>query len=190
VVARAALLLALFLCSAGGAAAQTIAISRAGDAVKIRVPGWWLLDDNALARLKDGATVRVELTATALALPSKSAIVAARQVFSLSYDLWEERFAAAIAGARGAAASHLTEAAAAAWCVDQMAIPAAAIERHGGTQFAIRLEYRILDGDAAPNSDDAESFTLQRLIDVLSRRRKAEPPTRALDGGPFRLPPR
>ena len=83
-VARAALLLALVACAAGPAAAQTIAVSRAGDAVRIRVPGWSFVDGDALARLKDGSTVRIELTATALALPSKGAITAARQIFSLS----------------------------------------------------------------------------------------------------------
>ena len=53
--------------------------------------------------------------------------------------------------------------------------------------FWIRLEYRILDGDGA--SDPADSgYTLQALIDALSRRRKTESSPHALEAGPFRLP--
>ncbi len=39
--------------------------------------------------------------------------------------------------------------------------------------FWIRLEYRILDGDAAQDPSDS-GYTLQALIDAFSRRRKTE----------------
>ena len=55
--------------------------------------------------------------------------------------------------------------------------------------FWIRLEYKMLDGDGS--SDPADSgYTLQALIEALSRRRKTESAPSALEAGPFRLPMR
>jgi hypothetical protein len=178
-------LLALLVAGPGRAAAQTLSVTRAADSVKLRAPGWTFLTAEALTRLKEGRTVRVELAAVVLPAPGKSALTTVHRIFAVSYDIWEERFAVTIAPARTASVSHLTEAAAAAWCLEQVAVPVASL---GGSvdRFWIRVECRILDGDDGSGTDD-EGLTLQRLIDVLSRRRKAESTARPLEGGPFRL---
>jgi hypothetical protein len=181
-----ALLAALALAPAA-ARAQAVTVATAGGMVKIRAQGWSFLTAEPLARLKEGRTVRVELALLVLASPGRSPAGVARQIFSVSYDLWEERFAVARAGTGGVAISHLTAAAAEAWCVEQLAVPIASLRGLDDRRFWIRLEYRILDG-AAPDADEDAGLTLQRLIDVLSRRSKSESSARALDGGPFRLP--
>ena len=107
----------------------------------------------------------------------------------VSYDLWEERFAVAISGARAVSVSHLTAAAAEAWCVEQMSVPIAALGALHDGRFWVRIECRFLDGDGSTDPDES-GLTLQRIIDTLSRRKKHESPARSLDGGPFRLPPR
>jgi hypothetical protein len=185
-----ALALVALLAWTAAASAQPLTIAAAGDVVKVRAPGWPFLTAEPLARLKEGRTVRVELTVLALAAPGKSPVATIRQIFSVSYDLWEERFAVTAAGAHAVAASHLTEAAAEAWCIEQLAVPIASLAGVDDRRFWIRLECRILDGDAASGADEDAGLTLQRLIDLLSRRRPAEPPARALDGGPFRVPAR
>jgi hypothetical protein len=93
-------------------------------------------------------------------------------------------------GGRSQSVSHLAASAAEAWCVEQLIIPLSALSALGrDAPFWVRLEYRILDGDGA--SDPADSgYSLQALIDALSRRRKAEPSPNALEAGPFRLPAR
>ena len=162
-----------------------------GDALKIHAPGLAFLNGEPLSRLKDGRSVRVELAVMVLAGPGKSPLTENRQVFALSYDLWEERFAVTAAGTPPHSISHLTTAAAEAWCVDQLAVPVNALGRLGHDQpFWIRLEYRILDGDAATEPDNETGFTLQGLIDTLSRRRKTEAATHTVEAGPFRLPQR
>jgi hypothetical protein len=90
----------------------------------------------------------------------------------------------------GGEASHLVLAAAEAWCVDQLTIPIDALGGLGrDLPFWIRLEYRFLDSETT--ADSAESgYTLQALIDALSRRRKTDSSTHALEAGPFRLPSR
>ena len=108
----------------------------------------------------------------------------------MSYDLWEERFAVTTVEARPQSVSHLALTAAEAWCVDQLTIPLAALGVLGRDQpFWIRLEYRIVEGDGAADELDS-GYTLQALIDVLSRRRKTEASPHALEAGPFRTPAR
>ncbi len=186
----AAVLCALLAWPAVRAAAQALTIENVGDAIRLHAPGFSFLDGDLLARLKDGRTVRVELTAMALPGPGKSPAAAARRIFALSYDLWEERFAVTAVGAHTPSVSHLAAAAAEGWCVEQLAIPIAALGGLGrDAPFWIRLEYRVVDGDTS--ADPAESgYTLQALIDILSKRRKTESSPHALEAGPFRTPAR
>lgn len=140
-------------------------------------------------RLKDGRSVRVELAAMVLSGPGKSPTATTRRIFALSYDLWEERFAVTAVEARSQSVSHLMQAAAEAWCVAQLGIPIRALGALGRTQpFWIRLEYRVLDGDAATDPDES-GYTLQALIDALSRRRKSESSAEGIEAGPFTLRP-
>ena len=186
----AAVLVTLLVLAAAPSSAQTLTVDTAGDIVRIRTQGFSFLKGDPLARLKDGRSVRVELSAMVLPAPGKSVVAATRRIFALSYDLWEERFAVTTVDKRSQSVSHLALAAAEAWCVDQVAIPVSALGSFGrDLPFWVRLEYRVLDGD--PPADSTESgYTLQALIDALSRRRKTDSSTHALEAGPFRLPAR
>ncbi|MGH9661801.1 MAG: hypothetical protein ACRD96_24855 [Bryobacteraceae bacterium] len=167
-------------------------VDTVGEALRIRAPGFSFLKGDPLARLKDGRSVRVELAALVLPGPGKPPAAAARRVFALSYDLWEERFAVTALDARSSqSVSHLALAAAESWCVEQLVIPLSALGALGrDLPFWIRLEYRILDGDGAPDGSES-GYTLQGLIDLLSRRRKTESSSpNAVEAGPFRTPAR
>jgi hypothetical protein len=200
---RAAVTVLVLLGALGGPAAwvsaQTLSIDAVGDAVKIRASGFSFLKGTPVARLKDGRSVRVEIAAMVLPGPGKEPAATTRRIFALSYDLWEERFAVTAVGARSQSVSHLALAAAEAWCLEQLAIPLNALgalgRPPGDVPFWVRVEYRILDADA-PSTPPDSGYTLQALIDLLSRRRtsastspeQAESATRALEGGPFKTP--
>lgn len=159
----------------------------AGGAVHVHAPGFHFVDGDALARLKDGQSVRVELQLAILTGPGAAASAERRQTFVLSYDLWEERFAVTLAAAPSRAMSHLTAAAAEAWCVQQLQVPITALGGLGRDRpFWIRLVSRVLDGSAAAAPDE-DGLTLQRLIDLLSRRRNAGDALHAVEAGPFRI---
>ena len=182
--------LAVLAGSATRASAQPITIDVAGDVLKIRAPGLGFVTGEPLARLKDGRSVRVELAAMVLPAPGKSVVATTRRIFALSYDLWEERFAVTTVEKRSQSVSHLALAAAEAWCVDQVAIPVNTLGGLGrDLPFWVRLEYRVLDSDPPADSKDS-GYSLQGLIDALSRRRKTDSSTHALEAGPFRLPAR
>jgi hypothetical protein len=175
--------------------AQTMTVDTVSDTLKIRIGGFSFLKGDPLARLKDGRSVRVELAAMVLPGPGKSAATTVRRIFALSYDLWEERFAVTTIGGRTQSASHLALAAAEAWCIEQLPVPMNALGSLGrDVPFWVRLEYHILDSDAAPDSSDSR-YTLQGLIDLLSRKKKTSATTSgqpgeseyAIEGGPFRI---
>ena len=177
----AVVLLASLAWPATPAYAQKVTVDPIGDTLRIRAPGFSFLKGDPLVRLKDGRSVRVELVAMVLAGPGQPASVTVRRIFALSYDLWEERFAVTSVDARSQSVSHLMQAAAEAWCIEQLAVPSGAVRDR---PFWIRLEYRIVEADAGEDAADV-GYTLQALIDLLSRRRKSEPAPPALEAGPF-----
>jgi hypothetical protein len=186
----AVVLLALLPWPTVPVSAQALTVEAVGDALKIRAPGFSFLRGGPLARLKDGRAVRVELAALVLAAPGRSPAATTRRTYSLSYDLWEERFAVTAVDARPQSVSHLALAAAEAWCVEQLAVPLRTLGTLGrDVPFWIRLEYRMLDGDGSADPADS-GYTLQALIEALSRRRKTESAPPPLEAGPFRLPVR
>jgi hypothetical protein len=178
--------------------AQTLTVDAVGETLRIRAPGFSFLKGDPLTRLRDGRSVRVELAALVLPGPGRPPAAAARRVFALSYDLWEERFAVTVLDARSQSVSHLALAAAEAWCVEQLTIPLSALGALGrDLPFWIRLEYDMLDGDGTSETTDS-GYTLQGLIDLLSRRRKTpstgsgqgDSPPHTIEAGPFRTPAR
>ena len=155
-----------------------------------RAPAFTFIKGEPLARLKDGRTIRVDLVLGILAKAGAAAVAQAQQTFLLSYDLWEERFAVTRPGTPVRTVTYLTANDAEAWCLDQVTVPISAMGAlSNDVPFWIKLEYHILDSDAAPADNGAGGDTLQGLIDAFSRRRKAQEWTHSIEAGPFRLRP-
>jgi hypothetical protein len=165
---------------------QAMTVTTTGGEVRVQAPGFRFITGEALARLKDGLTMRVEIEIRALAGPGAAAAAAQnRQTFVLSYDLWEERFAAAVSGTGSRSVSHLTAAAAEAWCIQQLSVPVSGLGALGNQPFWIRLESRVLNGK--DDSREDEGLTLRGIIDTLSRRQASEKTSHSAEAGPFRV---
>ena len=165
---------------------QSLTVTAASGLVQVRAPGLRIIEGEPLARLKDGQSVRVDFEISVLSKPGGVATLQRRQTLVVSYDLWEERFAVASPDAPSRSVSHLTSAAAEAWCVEQLAFPVTALGPLGRNRpFWIRLEYRVRNDVSAER--DEGGLTLQGLIDVLSRRRKTGDVSHAIEAGPFRV---
>lgn len=168
--------------------AQSITVHRAGEMLALRAPTFTFIKGEPLVRLKDGRAVRADLELSVLPGPGGVATAQARQVFVLSYDLWEERFAVTQAGAPPRSIANRTAGEAEAWCLEQLTVPIASLGSLGTDRpFWIRLASRVLDGGTAASGEDEEGFTLRALIDALSRRRKDNVWTHTVEAGPFRL---
>lgn len=167
---------------------QSMTASTRDGNVRVQAPGFRFLSGPPLTRLKDGLTVRVELEMRVLASAGATTTAAThRQTCVLSYDLWEERFAAAVAGSGSRSVSHLTAAAAEAWCIEQLAVPVSGLGPLRTQPFWIRLDAQIINGESAGR--DSEGLTLRGIIDTLSRRQAGEKTSHSTEGGPFQVRP-
>ena len=173
-----------------GTVAQAVTVSRTDNALNVQAPGFSFIKGEPLARLKDGRSIRVDLEMAVLPRVGASGVARSRQTFVLSYDLWEERFAVTLVGTSAKTASYLSSSAAETWCFEQLSVPMSALAALArDSQFWIRLEYRILDSDPVAAAEDGTGYTLQSLIEMLSRRRKTNEWTHAIEAGPFKVKP-
>ena len=167
---------------------QSMTVTSTGGEVRVQAPGFRFITGEPLARLKDGLTVRVELELRVLGGPGAAAGAAqSRHTFVLSYDLWEERFAAAVSGSGSRSVSHVTAAAAEAWCIQQLAVPVSGLGSLRNQPFWIRLESRLVNGENDGRA--GEGLTLRGIIDTLSRRQASEKASHSEEAGPFRVRP-
>jgi hypothetical protein len=173
-----------------GTVAQAVTVSRTDSVLNVQAPGFSFIKGEPLTRLKDGRSIRVDLEMAVLPRPAASGVARSRQTFVLSYDLWEERFAVTLVGTSAKTAAYLSSSAAETWCFEQLSVPMAALGSLArDSQFWIRLEYRILDSDPQASAEDGTGYTLQSLIEMLSRRRKINEWTHAIEAGPFKVKP-
>ena len=185
--AYVALVIAAILCwPAARLSSQSMTVATANGALRVQAPGFHFIDGEALARLKDGQSVHVNVEIAVFAKPGGPASAHHRHMCVLSYDLWEERFAVALASVPSRSISHQTLTAAETWCIQQIEMPLSALGPLArNLPFWIRLESRVVTDPGA--AQDGDSFTLRSLIDALSRRRKTGEPSYAVEAGPFRV---
>lgn len=181
------LLTLVFLALPLALAAQSLTVSAAGDALRVRARNFTFLEGPMLTRLKEGRSVRVDFELTVLSQPEGPIVKQAVQGFTLSFDLWEERFAVSRAGSPPRSISHLRANDAENWCLENLTMSVSSLGIGRDTPFWLRLVYRVQD--LAPVTEDAsERYTLRALIDRLSRRREEADLAKSVSGGPFRLP--
>ena len=167
------------------AAAQSTTARIDGQQLHLMAPRIHFLTGEALQRLRDGATVNYELQLTAR--PDRAGKLLGRAVehFSVSYDLWEEKFAVTKLGGLPKAVSHLSAAAAEGWCIDNTLMPIGVLPADGS--FWLRLDYRAQEPSSTADQTDNSSFSLSSLVDIFSRRVRREQVHGTEEVGPLRL---
>ena len=167
-------------------AAQTLTVRTVSNELHLRSSGLGFIAGPVLDRLQDGRSVRIDIELIVLEKPRGSIVARALQSFNLSFDLWEQRYAVTRIGPMPRSISHLTARAAEDWCLDNVTLPVTSLGRASREPFWVRVDYRVPDQTAAADAGDS-TFTLQTLIDVLSRRRESQDKAKSVEGGPFRI---
>ncbi|HEY3383115.1 MAG TPA: hypothetical protein VGK32_15195 [Vicinamibacterales bacterium] len=167
----AAVALAVF--SHLSAQSALLKVERDGDRLRLSAPQFHVLTGTPLQRLRDGRSVTYVFSAS-LQVERGGARGASltRQVI-FSYDLWEERFSVAQVDDPKVARSHLTAAAAEAWCLELLALPVRAAP--ADKTFVVKLECSLRE-EGAQAADAPSAATFTGLIDLLSRKTRAAPP--------------
>ena len=168
--------------------AQTLTVNAVADVLHVQTRGFGFIEGSVLTRLREGRSVRVDFELTVLAKPEGPIVKQAAQGFTVSYDLWEERFAVSRAGSPARSISHLRARDAETWCLQNLTMPVSSLGLGRGTPFWIRLAYRVQDVALSADASSGDRFTLRGLIDRLSRRREESDLAKSVDAGPFQLP--
>ncbi len=187
---RSAALVTILLVAAAAAdpSTQSVTIKTAAGALQVQAPGFGFIEGPVSDRLREGRSLRVDVDLAVLDQPKGAVVAQTRQSYSLSFDLWEERFAVTRVGTPARSISHRTAKNAEAWCLEHLSIPLTALGRLGRDMpFWIRLEYRVQESAATTDATADEGLTLAALIERLSRRRDQGPPGRSVEAGPFRF---
>jgi hypothetical protein len=168
-------------------AAQTLTVRTASGELHVRASVLGFIAGPVLERLQDGRSVRVDFEVTILDKPQGATVARSQQSFNVSFDLWEQRFAVTRIGSMPRSISHLSARSAEEWCLDNVTVPLASLGRTArDAAFWVRVDYRIQD-HASTATPEESTFTLQTLIDVLSRRREDQDRRKSIEAGPFRL---
>jgi hypothetical protein len=171
-----------------GVLAQSVSVTPAGGVLRVRAPGLRFIEGEAQRRLKDGRSLRFDLAIEVLAAPRGGAFATGRERCTVSYDLWDERFAASRAGTPRLSVTHLDPRQAEAWCVEQVAVPLEPLTARGREDpFWVRVGYRAEDPGSAPDAEGG-GLTIWSLIDMLGRRPRSQALQGTVEAGPFRLP--
>ena len=182
---RAAASLLFLISLAAVLTAQSLTARVDGDQLRIAASRLRFLTGEALNRMHDGATVKYQFQVAVRAERNGRVIARADERFSISYDLWEEKFAVTKLGSAPRSVSHLSAAAAEAWCIDNISVPVAAVAAN--PSFWIRLDYRADNSNESADPPDNSGFTLSGLVDIFSRRTRSEPVRGTEETGPLRL---
>ncbi len=184
-ISRRRWLLASVAIPLSGLAAERLNVTWDGDDLHVAAPQLHFLTGKPLDRLKDGSAV---VFLTQLTLTTDNFATSLRRIperFVFSYDLWEEKFSITKLGEGQRTISHLTASAAEAWCLDNVAISSTGLPQD--RPFWLRFELRAAEPkDEAAVIGDA-GLNLTRLIEIFSRRPRAQQPQWTMDSGPLRL---
>lgn len=166
--------------------AQDLVFKPAGDQIHVAAPKLHFLTGRTLDRLQSGNSAPFDFQLSILAESKTDALRRSFERFVISYDLWEERFSVARMRSRQSQVSHLSSAAAEAWCIDNMAFSTSGLPPD--QPLWVRLEVRVPDPkESAPLINDS-GISLAVLVDLFSRASKTHQPQywRA-EAGPIRL---
>ena len=178
----------VFVASPLVVAGQTLSVNAAGDVLRVQARDFGFIAGPLLNRLKEGRSVRLDFELTMLSKPEGPIVKQVVQAFTLSFDLWEERFAVSRAGSPPRSISHLRAMDAENWCLDNLTMSISSLGIGRDTPFWLHLVYRVQDLEPVTEEAPGERYTLRALIDRLSRRREEADLAKSVSAGPFRLP--
>lgn len=169
-------------------ATPILRVSSDGDNLHVTAPELHFLSGKPLARLKDGNTVVYvsQLTLFREDPPTgiREPISHSREVITVSYDVWEEKFKAVLA-VDHRSKEHLSQAETEAWCMENLAISALGLEPR--RPFWLRFDLRTASDRDLPVLEGESGISIRGLIEMFSRKAGVDDVRWQLDAGPLRL---
>ncbi|MBV9770704.1 MAG: hypothetical protein JOZ32_14105 [Bryobacterales bacterium] len=187
IIAAAALAaLTCFDLVAMSVASQGLAPHHVSDEIRVTAPNLHFLTGKSLSRLLDGAAVPFDfqlIIATGSARSSLKTDVVARALerFTVSYDVWEEKFSVVRVRDFRRSGMRLSARSAESWCLDNIFVPAASLPNR--QQLWARLEIR--SAESKEPLPAGSGINLSTLIEIFSRPSRPQQDRWSLESGPF-----
>jgi len=162
----------------GARAASPMSVSYDGDNLRPIAPTLHFLTGKSLDHLKDGDSVTY-VSWLQLFTMDRRLIREVRPVFTVSYDIWEEKFQVTLPGAAPRTRRDLTAAEAEAWCLNNTVISASGLAPD--LPFYLRMEMRTAPPKELSNVIADPGISLRAVVELFSRKPGADDP----QWGPF-----
>jgi len=164
---------------------QGLLVRRVGGDIHVSAPSLHFLIGKSLARLHDGAAVPFDFQLVITSGSKNNAVAVARALerFTVSYDVWEEKFSVVRMSDLHRSSLRMPASGAESWCLDHIVIPATAVP--AGRELWARLEIRSVETKEPP--DTGSGINLATLIEIFSRPSRPQQDRWSLESAPFQL---
>jgi len=184
-MARRQVLLALFLSlelSGMTVSSQGLLPHRTAGEINVTAPGLHFLTGKSLARLHDGVAVPFDFQLVIAAGSKDNVVARSLERFTVSYDVWEEKFSVVRVRDLHRSGTRLSASSAESWCLDNIVIAAAGLP--AGQQLWARLEIRSAE---SKEPLAASGINLATLIEIFSRPSRPQQDRWSAESAPFQL---
>jgi hypothetical protein len=165
--------------------AEDLRLQIESDRVRVSAPQLHFLTGHPLERLHNGAAITYLLQLTVRAERAGRVLARIPERFTVSYDLWEEKFSVTRHAVPARSASNLSIAAVESWCIENISLSISDLP--ADRPFWVTLEYQSEEPKDQAKGDPV-SLTLGSLIDIFSRRTRDDQEVRgSAEAGPLRL---
>jgi hypothetical protein len=165
---------------------EELIVRHSGDLIRVTAPRLHVITGKSLQRLHDGAIVPYDFQLSIAAGAKSNVVERAFERFTVSYDVWEEKFSVVRLRDFRKSGSNLSANSAESWCLENIFAHAAALPGNG--ELWARLEVRSAepkDPSSFPYADPGISITT--LIGIFSRPPRPAQDHWAFESSAFRL---
>jgi hypothetical protein len=168
------------------ASSEDLFVRRFADQIRVLAPRLHFLSGKSLERLRDGVTVPFDFQLRiAAGLKNNFVGQPAVERFSISYDVWEERFRVVRLRDFRKSAAGLSAIAAESWCLDNLFVPSAGLP--ADKELWARLDIRTAEPKEQASSNADSGISIPALIQLLSRPPRPQQDHWTLESASFHL---
>jgi hypothetical protein len=164
---------------------EDLFVRRTLENIQVLAPRVHFLTGKTLERLHDGAVIPFDFQFTVAAGSKGNVVARAFERFTVSYDVWQQRFSVVRLRDFRKSSLSLTANAAEAWCVNNIALAASALP--DGKELWARLEIRSVDQRQLPAAMPDPGISITTLIEIFSRPTRPQQDRWSLESAAFRL---
>jgi hypothetical protein len=151
--------------------AQDVSVRISGDQLQISARDFHFLAGKPLERMRNGSAVPFDIQVSLLTDNRQTVLRRSFERFVISYDLWEEKYSVTRMRSERSSASHLSAAAAEAWCVERFSLETAGLPND--KPIWVRLDVRAQEAREALPLEADGGLSLATLIELFSRTGKS-----------------